>query len=167
MRSRTVALVVGSIVVAVVVQTTLFGRLRLITPDLVMLLCIMLAMTRMRSEAVLAASFLSGLMVDLLGSSLLGLRAIVFAAVAFIALRTADRADIGRAIMAVWAGGLTMMGVLLIIVIGTVFGEASLLGAGAGSRLIWVPVANLILAALFAPLFVRLVDRDRTAFRYL
>ena len=54
--------------VAVVVQTTLFGKLRVVTPDLVMLIGILLALTRVRTEAILGVAFVSGLIMDLLGA---------------------------------------------------------------------------------------------------
>ncbi|HEY7468569.1 MAG TPA: rod shape-determining protein MreD [Acidimicrobiia bacterium] len=166
MRGRT-ALVIGlTVVIAIVIQTTLFGRLRIVTPDLVMLIGILLALTRVRTEAVLGVAFLSGLIMDLLGASLIGLRAVVYTTVAFIAVRTKERAELGRVTIAIWAGVLTLVGVVLLILIGTLFGEVSLLGEDAVSRMILVPLANLAVAGLLAPTFVRLVDRDRTALRY-
>jgi rod shape-determining protein MreD len=116
---------------------------------------------------VLGLAFLSGLIIDLLGSAVLGLRAIVFTVVAYLALRSRDRADIGRIITGLWAGLLTLGGVVLLIVVGTLFGQTVLLGEGVVDRLFLVPAANLILALIFAPLLVRLIDRDPTAFRYL
>jgi rod shape-determining protein MreD len=166
MRGRT-ALVIGlSVVVAVVIQTTLFGRLRIVTPDLVMLIGILLALTRVRTEAVLGVAFISGLIMDLLGASLIGLRAVVYTTVAFIAVRTKERAELGRVTIALWAGVLTLIGVVLLILVGTLFGQVSLLGEDAVSRMILVPLANLAVAALLAPTFVRIIDRDRTALRY-
>ncbi|HLF43198.1 MAG TPA: rod shape-determining protein MreD [Acidimicrobiia bacterium] len=166
MRGRTVLIVVALLLVAVVVQTTLFGRIRLVTPDLVLLLAIVLCLTRIRPEVILAIAFTSGLVVDLLGSSVLGLRAVVFTTVAYLGLRTRDRAEIGRVAVALWAGGLTLVGVVLLMLIGTLFGQSSLLGENTFSRVILVPLANLVIAAALAPLVVRLVDRDKTAFRY-
>lgn len=154
------------LVLAVVVQTTLFGQIRVVAPDLVMLLVILLALTRIRPELILGIAFLSGLLVDLLGSSLLGLRAVVFTTVAYIALRTRDRAEIGRFAAAIWVGLLSFTGVLLLLLIGTLFGQTSLLGADVTTRMLVVPLANLFLAALFAPLFVRLIDGDSTALRF-
>ena len=166
MRARTVGVVLLLIVVAVVIQTTLFGRLRIITPDLVMLVSIVLALTRMRPEAVLAIAFGSGLIIDLLGSSLLGLRAIVFIVVVYIAVRTRERAEVGRITMALWAGLLTFAGVILLVLIGTLFGESSLLGEHVRTRIFLVPLANMVIAALLAPTIIRLVNGDRTSFRY-
>ncbi|HEX5694895.1 MAG TPA: rod shape-determining protein MreD [Acidimicrobiia bacterium] len=166
MRGRT-ALVIGlTVVLAVVIQTTLFGRLRVVTPDLVLLIGILLALTRVRPEAVLGVAFISGLIVDLLGASLLGLLAVVYTVVAYAAIRTRERAELGRVTIAIWAGLLTLVGVVLLILIGTLFGQVSLLGENAVSRMILVPLANLAVAGLVAPTFVRIVDRDRTALRY-
>lgn len=166
MRGRTVLVISLLVVFAVVVQTTLFGRLRIVTPDLVMLIGILLALTRVRTEAVLGVAFISGLIMDLLGASLIGLRAVVYTTVAFIAVRTRERAELGRVTIALWAGVLTLVGVVMLVLIGTLFGEVSLLGEDAVSRMILVPLANLAVAALLAPSFVRFVDRDRTALRY-
>lgn len=151
---------------AIIVQTTLFGQVDLITPDLVMLVAILLALTRTRPEAVLGIAFAAGLVVDLLGSSLTGLRAVVFTIVAYLALRTRERASIGRPVTAVWAGLITFAGVVLLVTIGTLFGQTNLLGPGVGTHIFVVPLANLLIAGIVAPVFVRLVDGDATAFRF-
>jgi hypothetical protein len=56
--------------------------------------------------------------------------------------------------------------VVLLLIVGTLFGQTVLLGEGATSKVVLVPLANLILAFAFAPFLVRLIDRDSTAFRY-
>jgi rod shape-determining protein MreD len=166
MRGRT-ALVIGlTMLVAVLIQTTLFGRLRIVTPDLMMLIGILLALTRVRTEAVLGVAFVSGLVMDLLGASLIGLRAVVYTTIAYLAIRTKERAEFGRVTIALWAGLLTLVGVVLLLLVGTLFGQAALIGEGAVSLMILVPLANMAVAALVAPTFVRLVDHDRTALRY-
>ncbi len=160
-------LIVATILlVAIIVQTTLFGQLNVVTPDLVMLAVVLLALTRLRAEAVLGVAFASGLVVDLLGSSLTGLRAVVFTIVAYLAVRTRERASIGRVAMAIWAGILTLVGVVLLVIVGTLFGQTNLLGPDVGSHIILVPVANFLVAGLLAPTFVRLIDGDTTAFRF-
>ena len=166
MRGRT-ALIIGlTVLLAVVIQTTLFGRLRIVTPDVVMLIGILLALTKVRPELVLGVAFISGLVMDLLGASLIGMRAVVYTTVAYIAIRSKERAELGRVTIAVWAGVLTLVGIALLLLVGTLFGQASLVGDDAVSVMILVPLANLAVAALLAPSFVRLVDRDRTALRY-
>lgn len=166
MRGRT-ALIIGlTVLIVVLVQTTLFGRLQVVTPDLVMLVGILLALTRVRTEAVLAIAFMSGLIMDLLGASLIGLRAVVYTTIAYVAIRTKERAELGRVTIAIWAGLLTLLGVVLLLLLGTLFGQVALVGEGGVSVMVLVPLANTALAALLAPTFVRLVDRDRTALRY-
>lgn len=163
---RTALIVTTTILLAAVVQITLFGQFRFVTPDLVMLVVILLALTRIRKDAVLGVAFAAGLLIDLIGSSLTGLRAVVFTIVAFAAIRTRERAEIGRFAMAIWTGLLTFVGVVSLVLVGTLFGQTSLLGPGVTSRLFQVPLANLILAAMLAPKWVRLVDRDSTAYRF-
>ncbi len=166
MRLKFVFTIVILVVAAVVIQTTLFGRLQVVTPDLVMLLTMLFALTRLRAELVLGLAFASGLIVDLLGSSLLGLRAMVFTVVAYAALRTRERAEIGRIATVLWVGFLTLMGVVLLVLIGTLFGDATLLGDGALGRVFGVPLVNMAVAALVAPSVVRLINGDRSSFRY-
>ena len=167
MRLRSLLIVASLFLISVVLQTTLFSQTEVFTPDLVLLVVILLSLTRIRPELVLGLAFLAGLTIDLLGSAVLGLRAIVFTVVAYLALRSRDRADIGRIITGLWAGLLTFGGVVLLIGVGTLVGQTVLLGEGVVDRLFLVPAANLILALIFAPLLVRLIDRDPTAFRYL
>ena len=159
-------LVASIVVLAVVVQTTLFGQIRAVAPDLVMLTVILLALTRIRPELLLGIAFFSGLLVDLLGSSLLGLRAVVFTTVAYIAIRTRERADIGRFTIAIWAGLMSLVGLVLLVLIGTLFGQGSQLGPDVTTRMIAIPLANLMLAAIFGPLFVRIIDGDPTMVRF-
>lgn len=166
MRWRTLLVTTLLILASVVVQTTLFGRLQLASPDLVLLVGMVLALSRIRPEAVLAAGFVAGLLVDLVGASLLGLRAVVYTTVVFVALRTRERAELGRVTVALWVGGLTFLGVVLVILVATLFGQAALLGDDALGRMVATPLANLILAALLAPTLVRIIDRDPTALRY-
>ena len=166
MRGRTVLVIGLTVVVAIVIQTTLFGRLRIVTPDLVMLVGILLALTRVRPEAVLGVAFIAGLVMDLLGASVIGLRAVVYTTIAYIAVRTKERAELGRVTIAVWSGLLTLVGIVLLLLVGTLFGQAGVVGGGAVRVMILVPLANLAVAALLAPTFVRLVDHDRTALRY-
>lgn len=166
MRTRSALTVFLTLLVAVVLQTTLFSQTSIFTPDLVLLVVVMLCLTKIRPEALLGLAFIAGVTVDLLGSAVLGLRAIVFTLVAYIAIRTKDRADIGRVVTGLWAGLLTLAGVVLVILVGTLFGQTVLLGEGVVDRLFLVPIANMVLAWIFTPSFVRLIDRDSTLFRY-
>jgi rod shape-determining protein MreD len=167
MRLRPVIFISVFLLLAIVLQTTLFSQTEPFTPDLVMLVVIMLCLTKIRPEVLLGVGFVAGLAVDLLGSAVLGLRAIVFTVVAYLAIRTKDRADVGRIVTGLWAGMMSFAGVVLLVIVGTLFGQSVLLGEGVLDRLILVPLTNLFFALLFAPTFVRLIDRDATAFRYV
>ena len=166
MRLRTVIVLAAVFLFSLVIQTTLIAQLRFFVPDLVALVVILVALTRIRPEAVLGVAFVAGVTVDLVGSTLVGLRGVVYAIVAYVALRTRERAEIGRVFTAIWAGGLTLLTVVLLVLIGLLFGEASVLGSRIVEGLIAIPIANSLLAALLGPLLVRVLDRDATALRF-
>lgn len=160
MRIRVVVVALLALVLAVVVQTTLFSRFRFVTPDLVMLLTILFATTDMRREGVLVAGFAGGLVVDLLSSTVLGLRAAVFTVVAYLAIRTVHRVDLGPVAVALWAGLLTLVGVGLFLLVGTLFGQGGLIATGLGRRIVFVPLTNLALSFLVAPVLNRMIRRE-------
>lgn len=156
MRPRRLLAPVGLLLVAIVLQTTLFGRFDFVTPDLVLLLVILMATTDLRREGVLVFGFTGGLLVDLLSSNVVGLRAAVFTVVAYIGIRTVDRVDLGPVAVAIWVAALTLVGVVFFLILGTLFGQGGLIATGLGRRVIFVPVTNLVLSFLVAPLVQRL-----------
>lgn len=158
MRARSLIVALLSLLIAVVIQTTLFSRFQFVTPDLVLLLTILFATTDMRREAVLVMAFLGGLVIDLLSSTVMGLRAAVFTVVGYIAIRTAHRVDLGPLAVAVWVGLLTLIGVVLFLLVGTLFGQGGLISTGLGRRVIFVPLTNLILSFLIAPFLNRFIS---------
>lgn len=102
-------------------------------------------------------AFSGGLVVDMLGSTALGLRAAVFTVIGYIAVKTAHRVDIGPLAIALWVAALTLAGVALFLVVGTLFGQGGLISTGLGRRLIFVPLSNLVLSFAVAPLMNRLI----------
>ena len=160
MRIRVAVAAVGTLLVAVIIQTTLISRFQFVTPDLVLLISILFATTGMRREGVLLMAFTGGLVIDLLSSTVLGLRAAVFTVVAYIAIRTVHRVDLGPVAVALWVGVLTLLGVVLFLLIGTLFGQGGLIGTGLGRRVIFVPVTNMLLSFGVAPLLNRLISRE-------
>lgn len=166
MRVPRAPMIVALIALAVVLQTTLLGQIRPFGPDLVLLMVILFALTRTRVELILLIAFAAGLTVDLVGASLVGLRAVAYTTVAYTAIRTAERAEIGRLAMSIWSAVLTFMGLALVVIVGTLFGQANLVGPDIGTRMILIPLINAGLAALMAPLFVRMIDRDAGMFRF-
>lgn len=160
MTARRLLAAFAVIFVAVVVQTTLFARFRFVAPDLVLLLCILFATTELRRELVLLLAFTGGLVVDLLGSTTLGLRAAVFTVVAYVAIRTFERVDIGPVAVGLWVAALTLVGVVLFLLLGTLSGQGGLVTAGVGRRIALVPLSNLAFSFLVVPLLNRVMGRE-------
>jgi rod shape-determining protein MreD len=141
------------VALAVLLQTTLFAQVRIfeVAPDLVLLTVIALA-RRLDAEPAVLLGFTSGLAMDLLGSSPLGLRALVFTVVAYAVVRTRDRFDINVVATGMAVFLLSLLGVLLIVVIGTLFGEATFRDPNVFRKILLIPVYNLILGAGVLPL---------------
>ncbi len=73
-----------------------------------------------------------------------------------VAVRTRQRADIGPLIAAGWAGLLTLFGVALLVILGSLFGQFDFsIGEGI-RRILIVPVLNLVIAVFLSPFIVRL-----------
>ena len=76
--------------VGLVIQATLFRRFDWVTPDLVVLVVCLAALT-LASTAELFLGFLAGALVDVsLASSVLGLRSLTYTVVAYLAIRSKD-----------------------------------------------------------------------------
>ncbi len=149
------AAVVGSIVL----QTTLFGRLQVdgIAPDVV-LLTLVLASLRLRTDRALLVAFAAGLVFDALTATAIGLRAFTYTAIVYVARRTHERADFSPAATAVWAAVMTLLGVVLLLTVGTLFGQFDFDGGEAIRRMLLVPLFNLILALVATPVIARLLE---------
>lgn len=165
MTIRSGVLAAIGVLVALVVQTTLFGRLTIagVTPDVV-LIAVLLFAVRSRSEAAIVFAFISGLVFDALSVTALGLRAGIYAAVAFIAIRTIERMDSNPFSVAAWVAMLTLAGVVLFLVVGTIFGQVNMNAGEAMRRVILIPIYNLVLAAMLSPLSARLLAPSRRGF---
>lgn len=150
-------------VAALVVQTTLFGRVRIggIAPDVVILAVIVYSL-RARAEIAMLAAFTVGFLFDAVASSsALGLRAMAYTTVAFLAVRTRDRADLGPLAVAIWAGVMTLVGVGAIFLVGTLFGQIAMDFGQAARRLMLIPLFNAGIAVLLSPLTTRMLDGRR------
>ncbi len=150
------------LVLAVLIQTTLFGRVRLagLAPDVVMIAVILSAL-RLRGEQALAVAFLGGLVFDALSANALGLRAFVYTFVAYLALRTRDRADVGAVVVAVWVGLVSVAGIVLLLLVGTLFGQFAMSGGEAMRRVLLIPVFNFLVALILSPFISRLLRPAR------
>jgi hypothetical protein len=90
----------------------------------------------------------------------------VFTSAAYIAVRSRDRAEVGRIYTALWAGVISLVAVVVLVLVGTLFGQSSILGEDVFSRMLLVPLANVLVAFAIAPTIVRIVDHDPAALRY-
>jgi rod shape-determining protein MreD len=120
---------------------------------------VILATLSLRAEIALVIGFLSGVLFDVsLASSILGLRALVYTVVAYLAVRTRQRADSGPLAVGIWAGVLSLISVALVVVVGVLFGQSAELGDAMLRRFIEVPITNAVSAALLAIPITRLMQ---------
>ena len=150
MRARPVVIALGLVILAVVLQTTIFapGRIQPFgaAPNLVLLVVIGCA-RYLDPEPALLVGFTGGLLVDLLSSSPLGLWAMVLTAVTFVTLKVRSRAADGPFIIAVGVFALTLLGQVLFVFVGTLFGQKTIEDPQVVRKLVLPAVYNVILAA--------------------
>ena len=150
MRGRRVVIALGLVVLAVVLQTTVFapGRIQPFgaAPNLVLLVVIGCARF-LDPEPALLVGFTGGLLVDLLSSSPLGLWAMVLTAVTFVALKVRRRAADGPLVVAGGVFALTLLGQVLFVFVGTLFGQKTIEDPQIVRKLLLPAIYNVILAA--------------------
>jgi rod shape-determining protein MreD len=147
-------------ILALVIQATLFRRLDWVTPDLVVLVVILAAISLSPSTA-LVAGFLAGTLVDVsVASSVLGLRSLTYTVVAYLAIRTRDRADSGTLAVGIWSALLTLVSVVVLLTVGFLFGQSGELGGQILRRIIQVPISNLVFATLLTAPITRVLRSD-------
>lgn len=153
MSSRLIGFSLLAAAVAVILQTTLFAQVRFfgVAPDAVLLTVIALS-RRLDPEPAILLGFTSGLAVDLLGSAPLGLRALVLTLVAYATVRLRDRFDVNVLVTGLAVLLLSLLGVLLVVVVGTLFGEGTFRDADLLRKILLVPCYNLVLGAPVLPL---------------
>lgn len=159
---RSVFVVAGLLIGAIVLETTVFGRLNVggVAPDVVMLVVILLPF-RLRPETTLLAAFTAGLAMDALGSAALGLRAFTLTVVAYIAVRTRERADYSPLAAAVWVLILTFIGVSLLWLVGTLISQLPFESGEALRHILLVPLFTFAVALAIWPIIARLIEPVR------
>ncbi len=167
--NRNVGFALGLVIVAVILQSALFGEGRIqpfdASPNLV-LVVVVATVRYLEPEPALLVGFTAGLLMDLLGGSPLGLWAMALTVVAFLTLRVRDRADDGPFTVAVGVFALSIAAHTLFGVLGTLFGQRFFADPGV-LRLMIVPgLYNVVLAAAIVPLATR-VMRSRDARRWV
>ncbi|MGI8513554.1 MAG: rod shape-determining protein MreD, partial [Acidimicrobiia bacterium] len=104
-RSGLIALLLA--LIGLVIQSTLFRRFDWLTPDLVVLVVCVAALTLVPTVE-LMLGFLSGALVDVsIANSVLGLRSFTYTVVAYLAIRSKESAESGFLAVGVWVAVLT------------------------------------------------------------
>ena len=154
------------VVVAVLVQTTIFRTLRLFGsgPDVVLLVVIACG-TRLKPEPLVVLGFLGGLMLDLFGTAPLGLHALAYTLAAYATVRVRDRFHYGLLFGVSAVGVITLVGLGTVALLGTLFGEGTLGSVGTLRALALTPLYNMILGIAVLPMTNRLFG-SRLATRF-
>ena len=135
------------VVAAVALQTTLFEDFRPLDTAPALTLLVLIAVGRhLEPQPALLVGFGSGLFLDLLSESPLGLWALVHTIAVFVVLRFRDRTEddplvLGIGVLVVTAASLTLFAVL-----GTIFGEKTLADAGIVRKIVLPSAFNTVLA---------------------
>lgn len=160
--SRRILVSLLAVAVAVILQTTVLARLPVfgVIPDLV-LLTVVAASRRLDPEPAVVLGFTAGLIIDLLGSAPLGLRAMVLTVVAYAAVRTRERFEVSIPTigLAVWL--LALGGTVLLAIVGTLFGQRIFSDPLVFRQILLGPIYDVFLAALVLPAMSRMLGGDR------
>jgi rod shape-determining protein MreD len=152
------------VVVAVILQTTLFGEGRIqpfgASPNLVVVVVIA-TVRHLDTEAGLLVGFTAGLLMDLLGGSPLGLWAMVMTVVAYLTLRLRHRADDGVLSVAIGVFAMTFLAHALFVLAGTLFGQRLLTDLDVVRLMLLPSLYNMLLAAVVLPIATRLMGARR------
>jgi rod shape-determining protein MreD len=164
MRGRHVGLALLMVVIAVVAQTAVFGdgRINPFGSSPAVVLVVVLACIRYIEPAPsLLLGFTAGLLVDLLGGSPLGLWAMAYTVVVYIALRVRERADDGPLVIGVGVFTLTLIANALFLIVGTLFGERFFTSTAVIKNTLLPAVYNVAIAIVVFPLVTRLIGDRR------
>ena len=134
LRSR-ILLALAAVLASVLIQTTVFREFRPlgVAPDLVILTVIAAARWLDPQPAVLLG-FTGGIVIDLLGAQVLGLRALAYTVVAYLTVRLRDRMEVNVLTCGVILVGLVAVGVLIVGVVGTLVQEQTVTSTGFAHR---------------------------------
>ena len=164
MRSRNVGISLLLVVTAVVAQTAVFGDGRINplghSPSIV--LVVVLACARyVDPEPAILLGFTGGMLLDLLGGAPLGLWAMSYTVVVYVALRFRHRVDDGLVVVGVGVLMLTLLANALFVIVGTLFGERFFTSTEVIKNTVVPALYNLPAAAIVFPLVTRLIGARR------
>lgn len=160
--SRRILISLLAVGVAVILQTTVLARLPVfgVVPDLVLLIVIAAA-RRLDPEPAVVLGFTAGLIIDLLGSAPLGLRAMVLTIVAYVTVRSRDRFEVSIPTIGLAVWGIALGAIVLLAIVGTLFGERIFSDPLVFRQILLGPVYDVILGAAVLPFMTRVLGGDR------
>ena len=166
MRRSRIVIALLAVVIAIVLQTTVFGSSGIqplgVAPALVTLVIIGIA-PYIEAEYHVLLGFTAGILMDLIGSGTLGLWAMTLTVVAFAANRLRTRYADSVTLSLVFAFALTLAGQLVYVFLGTLFGQETAGEPQVVSKIVLPAVWNLILAyPVFWLLRYAFQPRDRS-----
>ncbi|MDJ0791350.1 MAG: rod shape-determining protein MreD [Acidimicrobiia bacterium] len=148
MRRSRIVISLVAVVIAIVLQTTVFGAGRIeplgVAPALVTLVIVAVA-PYVEAEITILLGFTGGILMDLIGSGTLGLWAMSLTIVAYIASRVSYRYkdSVWLSLAAVFV--LTVLGQSIYVVLGTLFGQETATEPNVASKILLPALWNVIL----------------------
>ncbi len=114
------------------------------------------------AEPSILLGFTGGMLLDLLGGAPLGLWAMAYTVVVYVAFRFKERVEDGPVLLGLGVVGLTLLSNALFVVVGTLFGERFFTNADVIQNMVVPAFYNLFVAAVAFPIITRLIgDRRR------
>ena len=161
MKWRRTAVAVALVILGVALQTTLFVKLRLFGASPALALLVTLAVSRhLGRVASLVVGFATGLLLDLLSETALGLWALVLTTVAYATVRLRRRFEDDVTLLIPGVFLVSFGALALYALLGTIFGEQTLADAQVVRKMLLPAVYNTILAPLVLPPLTRLIGEQ-------
>lgn len=164
MTSRHVGISLLLVILAVVVQTSVFGDGRInpfgVSPAIVIVV-VLAAARYLAPEPSLLLGFTAGLFLDLLGGAPLGLWAMAYTVAVYVGLRFRERAEDGPFVIGVGVVFLTIVANALFVIVGTLFGERFFTSTAVIKNTVMPAIYNIAVAAVVFPVVTRLVGVRR------
>ncbi len=158
MKWRRTAVAVALVILGVALQTTLFVKLRPFGASPALALLVVLAVSRHLGRVpALFVGFATGLLLDGLSETALGLWALVLTTVAFATVRLRRRFEDDLTLLIPGVFLISFVGLALYALLGTIFGEQTLADAQVVRKMLLPAVYNTILAPLILPPISRLI----------
>jgi rod shape-determining protein MreD len=166
MRRSRIVIAFVAVIIAIVLQTTVFGAGRIqpfgVAPALVTLVIIAVA-PYIEAEYHILLGFTAGILIDLIGSGTLGLWAMTLTVVAFAATALRARYADSIVLSIVFTFVLTLGGQLVYVFLGTLFGQETAAEPDLLAKIVLPAVWNAVLAyPVFWGLRVAFRPRDRS-----